>query len=136
MDHINFVQDYFIGITNSLLVFAIVLYFNWYCNLRPEDKTTRLYKLYHKVVNQEGSFFNKEKRVLSTFPGFRSHSHKWIIFQPSFFKASTAFVSLAMLEFILSSHHSVLFFGYYKISAIFMSMPETTMNENDCFVFR
>src|ERR1035437_3789086 len=46
--------------------------------------------------------------------GLSEHSHKLIIFQPSFFSALAAFASLAMLPFIFLSHHSVLVLGTTK----------------------
>ena len=59
-------------------------------------------------------FFNNPVNVLFTLRGLRLHSHKLIIFQPSFFNALAAFTSLAMLPFILFSHHSVLVLGTTK----------------------
>jgi hypothetical protein len=52
--------------------------------------------------------------VFLIFAGLRLHSHRLIIFQPSFFNAVTAFASLAILPFILFSHHSVLVLGTTK----------------------
>ena len=50
------------------------------------------------------------------YQGLRWHSHRLIIFHPSFFNAVTAFISLAMVPFVLFSHHSVLVFGLNKIT--------------------
>ena len=62
----------------------------------------------------QDNFFNKEERAFSIFADFKWHSQRWIIRQPCFFKAFMAFISLAMLEFILLSHQSVLVLGTTK----------------------
>src|SRR5258705_6563752 len=86
----------------------------WQMHLMLQDKTRVNYKLYHKQVIQLCIFFNNAVNAFSTFADFKSHSQRLIIRQPSFLNALTVFVSLAMLEFILFSHHSVLVLGTTK----------------------
>src|SRR6266487_1552113 len=62
----------------------------------------------------EDNFFRREESVFSKVVGLNSHSQRIIILQPSFCKACKAFASLALLEFILVSHHSVLVLGTTK----------------------
>src|ERR1035437_2429234 len=59
-------------------------------------------------------FFKSFCNVFSPLTPFKLHSHKLIIFQPSFFSALAAFASLAMLPFILFNHQLVLVFGTTK----------------------
>src|ERR1035437_4505425 len=59
-------------------------------------------------------FFKSFCNVFSPLTPFKLHSHKLIIFQPSFFKALAAFASLAMLPLILFNHQSVLVFSTTK----------------------
>jgi hypothetical protein len=68
----------------------------------------------HIEINNQEIFFNKEKSVFSAFADFKLHSQTVIIFQPSFLNAFTAFISLALLVFILFSHQVVLVFGTTK----------------------
>lgn len=69
------------------------------------------YQIGSKLFFTLFAIFNK---AISTFAGFRLHSQMVIIFQPSFFNAFKALVSLAMLPFILLSHQSVLVLGTTK----------------------
>jgi hypothetical protein len=61
-----------------------------------------------------GILINILASVFSTLAGFNPHSQTVITFHPSFFKAFTAFASLALLRFILLVHHWVRVLGTTK----------------------
>lgn len=108
----SFINNLSSGLENSHLYFIelISLFKKQFSAL---SSNVHLLLSHHAELSKtiQERFLRRVFNVFSTAAGFKSHSQRVIIFQPSFSNPAMALSSLAILRFILFSHQSVLVLG-------------------------